>query len=71
MLLNNLRISVSPKHIETKVESHTPKTISNWMQSVASLNPNIRLRDMIIPGTHDSGTYSISNWDPLKIEAQT
>ena len=69
MFLNNLRISIAPQQIPTQVTSHSPKTISNWMQSVSSINPNIRLRDMILPGTHDSGTYSISNWNPLKIEA--
>ena len=32
----------------------------NWVSIVFKNNPNITLRDMVIPGTHDSGTYNLS-----------
>lgn len=31
----------------------------NWMEKLAKMNPSIKLRDAIIPGTHNSGTYTI------------
>ena len=32
---------------------------SKWMTNLGAINPSIKLRDMIIPGTHDSGTWGI------------
>lgn len=32
---------------------------SDWIKHLAKKNPGLRLRDAIIPGTHNSGTYSI------------
>ena len=33
---------------------------SRWMELLYSKSPEVRLRDIIIPGTHDSGTYNIT-----------
>lgn len=40
---------------------------SNWMGLHKDLLQNIRIRDLIIPGTHDTGTYSI---DKNKIDEE-
>jgi hypothetical protein len=42
-----------------------------WFEQVAQLNPNVRLRDMIIPATHDCGTYGISKLEFFYFAAQT
>jgi len=35
----------------------------NWMQLHSTLLENIKMRDLILPGTHDSGTYAIHEDD--------
>lgn len=35
---------------------------SNWMKELHKTNPEIKLRDMKIPASHDSATYSISKY---------
>lgn len=33
---------------------------SEWMQQLHEANPSIKLRDVVMPGTHDSATYTFS-----------
>jgi hypothetical protein len=42
-----------------------------WVEQVANVNPNVRLRDMVIPATHDVGTYGISKSEFFYFAAQT
>ena len=38
-------------------DQHQPH--ADWMKQVLSACPNLKLRDLVLPGTHDSGSYSI------------
>lgn len=38
---------------------------SGWMEKTFSAAPQTRLRDMVIPGTHDTGTYAITSSSDL------
>jgi hypothetical protein len=42
-----------------------------WMEYVSQANPNVRIKDMLIPATHDVGTYGISKKDFFYFSAQT
>jgi len=45
----------------------------HWMGDLIAQGINIgsiSLRDIVLPGTHDSATFDISNWRPLKPYAQ-
>ena len=35
---------------------------SRWMQTLYEQQPNTRLRKIVFPGTHDSGSYSIGSF---------
>jgi hypothetical protein len=39
--------------------------VSRWMETLYEKNPQTRLRDIIIPGTHNSGTYKITKKSKL------
>lgn len=42
----------------SKIDSKNP----TWMKELAEKNPDIKVRELILPGTHDTGTYSISKF---------
>ena len=35
---------------------------SRWMQTLYEQHPDTRIRKIVAPGTHDSGSYSISQF---------
>ena len=43
----------------------------NWMENLAAVNSSIRIRDMVIPATHDVGTYSINKREFFSFSAIT
>lgn len=36
-----------------------PQQHADWMKQVLTARPSLKLRELVIPGTHDSGSYSI------------
>lgn len=44
----------------TPADQYTRMANQRWMEKVAKLNPQVKIRDMVIPATHDAGTYGIS-----------
>lgn len=57
--------------IPTPVNDKEKMLHERWIGQVAQYNPNVRLRDMVIPATHDVGTYGISKWEFFYFTAQT
>jgi hypothetical protein len=43
----------------------------DWMGNLVQSCPDICLRDMVIPGTHDSGSYSIDTFKPFSAVGRT
>lgn len=37
-----------------------PSSADNWMERLMEKDDGVKLRDLVLPGTHDSGSYSIS-----------
>ena len=50
------------------VTVHKPEAI--WMQLQAAGLANKRLREIVLPGTHDSGTYTINSSSPVAIDCE-
>jgi hypothetical protein len=44
---------------------------ADWMQQLKAMDPSIKLRDLVIPGTHDSASVTISGWKPFSGVGQT
>lgn len=42
-----------------------PPQSANWMSELASQDSSIKIRDLVMPGTHDSASYTISGWKPF------
>ncbi len=51
--------------ISSPLWSHSTLDPENWMKTLYKKLPETRLRDIIIPGTHDSGSYGINKNSPL------
>ena len=50
----------------------TPFTTESWMEYALSKNPRTRLRDVLIPESHDAGSYGITNasaWDSVYVDS--
>ena len=43
----------------------------DWMTSLVQSRPEITLKDMVIPGSHDSGSYSIENFKVFSAVGRT
>lgn len=43
----------------------------DWMGNLVQSRPDITLRDMVLPGTHDSGSYSIETFNPFSAVGRT
>ena len=43
----------------------------DWMGTVVQSRPEITLGDMVIPGTHDSGSFSIDTFSPFSAVGRT
>jgi hypothetical protein len=48
---------------------YAQKITANWMERLYQDHPDTRLRDIIIPGTHDSATHEINKKSPLPEDA--
>ncbi|MCB1035041.1 MAG: hypothetical protein KDD47_14535 [Acidobacteria bacterium] len=49
----------------------TPYRADTWMEDIFSKNPEVRLRDVLIPESHDAGSYGItidSAWDSVNVD---
>lgn len=44
---------------------------SDWMRSLLETNPSVSLRDLVLPGTHDSASGTISFWKPFAAAGRT
>lgn len=44
---------------------------NQWMAELIKVAPKIKLRDLIIPGTHDSASYSLSAWTLFSAAGRT
>ena len=47
------------------------KVNNQWMATLTAQNPHLKLRDAVIPATHDSGTFSINSLLPFSGDAIT
>jgi hypothetical protein len=55
------RDALSDYHDDDHDHNHDdlPPSLADWMKHLLSNCPTLKLRDLVIPGTHDSGSYSI------------
>ena len=44
---------------------------ADWMTNLTSAAPNLKLRDVVVPGTHDSASYTISKMQPFAAVGRT
>ena len=44
---------------------------NQWMAELIQVAPEVKLRDLVIPGTHDSASYSLSSWTLFSAAGRT
>lgn len=44
---------------------HCAHANDDWMTKLMAVSPEKKIRDLVIPGTHDSASVTISNWAPF------
>ena len=44
---------------------------NTWMAQLIACRPEVKLRDLVIPGTHDSASYSLSAWTLFSAAGRT
>lgn len=44
---------------------------NTWMGQLIACRPEVKLRDLVIPGTHDSASYSLSAWTLFSAAGRT
>lgn len=48
-----------------------PDESADWMGKLVDADPTIPLRQLVMPGTHDSASYSIAGWKPFSAVGRT
>src|SRR3569832_1259908 len=48
-----------------------PEEAADWMGTLAKADPGIKLRGLVVPGTHDSASYTIAGWKPVSSVGRT
>lgn len=48
-----------------------PPQAADWMGELSKADPSIRVRDLVVPGTHDSASYTIAGWKPFSAVGRT
>jgi hypothetical protein len=48
-----------------------PPEAADWMGRLSEADAGIRLRDLVVPGTHDSASYTIAGWKPFSAVGRT
>ncbi|WDE07930.1 phosphatidylinositol-specific phospholipase C domain-containing protein [Thalassomonas viridans] len=66
-----LAIAASIAAYQTQAEQLGPYTSQDWIGQVFENRGDTRLRDMVIPGTHDSGTYNMHSGSDLSPDAES
>ncbi len=63
--VKNILISLLFYSISPVLLSHPKLNAENWMRNLFHKLPETRIRDVLIPGTHKSGSYNILKTSPL------
>ena len=63
--IKNILVILLFYSISTPLKSHQKINPENWMKYLYHKLPETRLRDVLIPGTNNSGSYNITNDSPL------
>jgi hypothetical protein len=61
-----------PKHHHVcPIDADSDADTSNWMQKLQDLHPGVLLRDLVLVGTHDAASYTISAMQPFSAIGRT
>jgi len=71
LAINCLQLSCClPQNAFVDVSS-MPKALADWMGELARLDDTVKVRDLVVPGTHDSASYTIPGFKPFSAVART
>jgi Phosphatidylinositol-specific phospholipase C, X domain len=48
-----------------------PEEAADWMGKLSEADATIKVRELVVPGTHDSGSYTIAGWKPFSAVGRT
>lgn len=70
LALNCCQFSCCITDIPT-IEFPCTEQTHQWMTDLIEVAPEVKLRELIIPGTHDSASYMLSMWTPFSAAGRT